>query len=138
MNITDGFDQSEGGNSPRPNYSGAAGCHPNEILKERIAGPAILYFNPACYALEPLGTEGNVGRNSLYGPDLFTVDFTVIKHTKITEKLDSELRAEFFNLFNRANFGFPNGLVFAGPTGGQITSLATPPRQIQLGLKLQF
>jgi Carboxypeptidase regulatory-like domain/TonB-dependent Receptor Plug Domain len=139
INIVDGFDESLGGNEPaRPSYSGAAGCHPYEIQSKLIAGPAIQYFNPACYTLSALGTEGNVGRDSIYGPGFFNVDFSILKRTKITEKLDSEFRAEIFNLFNRANFGQPNAAVFTGPTAGQITTLATPPRQVQLALKLLF
>jgi len=139
VNVIDGFDQSlAGATSPRPNYSGASGCHPYQILSRPIAGPAIQYFNPACYTLEPLGTEGNVGRDSIYGPGLMNVDLSIIKRTKITETLNSEFRAEFFNLFNRANFGQPNAAVFTGPTSGQITTLATPPRQIQFALKLVF
>jgi hypothetical protein len=113
-------------------------CHPYQILNRPTAGPALQYFNPACYTLEPLGIEGNVGRNSIYGPGLVNVDISIIKRTKITETLDSEFRAEFFNLFNRANFGQPNGAVFTGPTAGQITTLATPPRQIQFAFKLIF
>jgi hypothetical protein len=139
VNVVDGFDQSLGGGAAaRPNYSGAAGCHPYQILNRPIPGPAIQYFNPGCYSLQALGTEGNVGRDSIYGPGLMNVDFSIIKRTKIKEKLDSEFRAEFFNLLNRANFGLPNGQVFTGPTAGQITTLATPPRQIQFALRLSF
>ncbi len=140
VNVVDGFDQSlgGGGEAPRPNYSGAAGCHPYQILNRPIAGPAVQYFNPGCYSLEAPGTEGNVGRDSIYGPGLFNVDFSIIKRTKIREKFDSEFRAEFFNLFNRANLGLPNANVFTGPTAGQITTLATPPRQIQFALRLSF
>jgi hypothetical protein len=69
---------------------------------------------------------------------MFNVDLSIIKRTAITEKVKSELRAEIFNLFNRANFGLPNPSVFTGPTGGQITSLATPPRQIQFAIRLLF
>jgi hypothetical protein len=136
--VADGYDQSLGGGEARPDYSGAAGCRPNDVVNKPIAGPAIQYFNPACYTLEPLGTDGNVGRDSLYGPRLFNVDFSVIKLTRITEKLNTEFRAEIFNLFNRANFGLPNPAVFIGPTAGQITTLATPPRQIQFAVKFLF
>ncbi|HEY1757885.1 MAG TPA: carboxypeptidase regulatory-like domain-containing protein [Bryobacteraceae bacterium] len=139
VNVVDGFDQSlGGGGAARPNYSGAAGCNPYQILNRPLPGPAIQYFNPSCYSLQALGTEGNVGRDSIFGPGLMNVDFSVIKHTKLKERLDSEFRAEFFNLFNRANFGPPNAAVFTGPTAGQITTLATPPRQIQFALRLSF
>ncbi len=138
IDVADGYDASLGGGWARPNYSGAAGCHPYDLPNKPVAGPAIQYFDPACYALEPLGTEGNVGRDSIYGPGLVNVDFSLMKHTKIGEKLDSELRAEIFNLFDRANFGLPNPNVFTGPTAGQITTLATPPRQVQFALRLLF
>jgi hypothetical protein len=122
----------------RSNYSSAAGYHPYEILNRPIAGPAIQYFNPACYSPAPLGVDGNVGRNSIFGPGVFNVDLSVIKRTAITEAVTSEFRAEIFNLSNRANFGLPNPDLFTGPTGGQITTLATPPRQIQLAIRLVF
>jgi len=139
VNVEDGFDESLAGRSAaRPCYSGAPGCRPYQIVNKPVPGPAIQYFNPSCYALQPVGTVGNVGRDSLYGPAFVNVDFSIMKHTKIKEKLDSEFRAEFFNLFNRANLGLPNAAVFTGPTAGQITTLATPPRQIQFALKLIF
>jgi hypothetical protein len=108
-------------------------CHPYEIANKPIARPASQYFNPACYALQALGTEGNVRRNSIYGPGVFNVDSSIKKRTKITENLDSEFRSEFFHL-SRANFGQPNQFVFTGPTAGQITSLATPPDQFAIKL----
>jgi len=139
VNVIDGFDQDLSGvGIARPNYSGAPGCHPYRILNRPIPGPAIQYSSPGCYTLQALGTEGNVGRDSIYGPGLVNFDFSIMKRTKIKENLDSEFRAEFFNLLNRANFGQPNANVFTGPTAGQITTLATPPRQIQLALKLIF
>lgn len=138
VNVADGYSQSLDGGWARPNYSGAPGCNPYAIVKRPIAGPAIQYFDPVCYSLEPLGTHGNVARNSIYGPGLFNVDFSVTKRTKLAEKLNSEFRAEIFNSFDRVNFGLPNAAVFTGPTAGQITTLATPPRQIQFSVRLLF
>jgi len=139
VNVIDGFNQDLSGlGISRPNYSGAPGCHPYQVLNKPIPGPAIQYFNRGCYTLQALGTEGNVGRNSIYGPGLVNIGFSILKRTKINEMLDSEFRAEFFNLLNRSNFGQPNANIFAAPTAGQITTLATPPRQIQFALKLIF
>src|SRR5260370_27966496 len=136
VNVADRFDQTLGGAAAAcPNYSGAAGCHPYEILSKPIAVPAIQDFNPACYTLQALGTEGNVGRNSIYGPGFFTVDFSIITRTKITENLDSEFRSEFFNFLNPANFFQANQFVFTAPTPGQITSRPTPPSHIQFPIK---
>ena len=88
------------------------------------------------------GTYGNVGRNVLAGPGLAGTDLSVAKNIAISEKLRAQFRAEFFNIFNRANFGTPNAVVFSSAgsapatTAGVITSTSTASRQIQFGLKL--
>jgi hypothetical protein len=107
-----------------------------------IAGSVIQYFNPAAFTVPTAGTYGNVGRNSLVGPGLATLDFSLLKNTSLSERFHLQFRAEFFNLLNRANFGTPNAVVFTSasvtpsPTAGVITSTATTSRQIQFGLKL--
>jgi hypothetical protein len=73
---------------------------------------------------------------------LAEVDLSVFKNTALSERANLQFRAEFFNLLNRTNLGTPNATVFAGAavsgSAGQITTLATTPRQIQFGLKLIF
>jgi hypothetical protein len=62
---------------------------------------------------------------------------SVIKGNKITERLQAQLRADFFNALNHPNFNGPN----LSPTSsafGTITSQANLPRTIQLGLRLAF
>jgi hypothetical protein len=107
-----------------------------------ILGSPNQYFNPNAFILPPAGTYGNVGRNVLVGPGLATTDLSVAKNTAISERLRAQFRAEFFNIFNRANFGTPNAVVFSSAgsppasTAGVITSTSTTSRQIQFGLKL--
>ena len=112
-----------------------------------FSGPVILgsptgWFNPNAFSLPPFGTFGNVGRGSLTGPGLADVDLSLFKETKVSEKLGMQFRAEFFNAFNRVNFGPPNTTVFSSgainASAGVITTLAANPRQIQFGLKLIF
>ena len=116
-------------------------------LNPAFTGPVILggpnqYFNPNAFIVPRNGTYGNVGRDTFMGPGLATLDFSLLKRTRITEKLGLQFRAEFFNLLNRANFNTPNLIVFTSPTGlpspaaGVITSTSTSSRQIQFGLKL--
>lgn len=91
---------------------------------------------------------GNLGRNSIIGPSFVNTDFSLIKHTKITERINTEFRAEFFDIFNHPNFGDPNlRLPLPGQslgTFGVITSTRFSTgdfgsaRQIQLALKLEF
>jgi hypothetical protein len=93
---------------------------------------------------------GNAGRNSLYGPGLKTVDFSVFKNThvpRISETFNVQFRAEFFNILNHPNFAAPNFLndsnnsIFnsdgtVSGNAGMLGSTSTSSRQIQLGLKL--
>jgi carboxypeptidase family protein len=107
-----------------------------------ILGSPNLYFNPNAFVLPAAGTYGNAGRNVLVGPGLVSTDVSLAKNVAVSEKVKAQFRAEFFNLFNRANFGTPNAVVFTSataavsPTAGIITSTSTTSRQIQFGLKL--
>ncbi len=107
-----------------------------------VTGDPNQWYNPAAFILPAAGTYGNIGRETLTGPGLANMDFSVFKDTAVSEKTRMQFRAEIFNLFNRSNFGPPNATVFSGttisPSAGTITTTATNPRQIQLGLKLIF
>ncbi|MGA2103668.1 MAG: hypothetical protein ABSG34_21330, partial [Candidatus Sulfotelmatobacter sp.] len=50
---------------------------------------------------------GNLGRNALRGPSFKEWNFSVFKNTSITERVELQLRAEFFNLLNHPNFANP-------------------------------
>jgi hypothetical protein len=119
------------------------------FVNPAFAGSVILgnpnqWFNPAAFLAPPnnSGFYGNLGRDTLIGPGLATLDFSVFKDTRIRERLNLQFRAEFFNILNRANFNTPNALTFTptgvSPTAGVITSTATTSRQIQFGLKLRW
>jgi hypothetical protein len=107
-----------------------------------ITGNPNQWFNPAAFVLPTAGTYGNIGRGTLTGPGLANVDISVFKNTGITEKTSLQFRAEFFNVLNRSNYGPPNTTVFSGtaasPSAGLITTTATNPRQVQIGLKFIF
>ena len=127
------------------------------------------YFNPSAF-IQPTvsipngsggntiyGTYGNAQRDSLVGPGLSELDFSAVKDSHITEKLDVQFRAEFFNILNHTNFLTPNEVVYSSaptitsssgvetvtpsavsPTAGVVTATSTTSRQIQFGAKLQF
>jgi hypothetical protein len=105
------------------------------------------YIKVSCFAFPVPSTRfGNAGRNSLIGPGLVTADASLIKNIAVGglhQGAHLQFRAELFNLANRANFAAPlanNKLFDARGTpvnfAGQITTLSTSPRQLQLGLKL--
>jgi Carboxypeptidase regulatory-like domain/TonB dependent receptor/TonB-dependent Receptor Plug Domain len=91
---------------------------------------------------------GNLSRNSVIGPGLVNVDFSIFKNfpiPKISEPFNIQFRTEFFNVLNHANFNSPidnsnifdvTGAPIAG--AGLIDSTSTPAREIQFGLKIIF
>ena len=120
----------------RPNL--APGMSNNPVL----GGPNE-YFNPAAFALQQNGTFGNAGRNTLIGPGLANLDFSLYKMVTVKEGKNLQIRAEVFNIFNRPNFALPALNLFqsnGAPTGnaGVITQTVTSGRQIQFGVKLNF
>jgi hypothetical protein len=91
--------------------------------------------------------RGNLGRNSIIGPGLSKLDFSVFKNNhirRISENFNAQFRAEIFNIFNRANFGSPTDNLAAfdqngvpqTTTVGLLDSTQTTSRQIQFALKL--
>jgi len=113
-----------------------------------VTGNPSQWFNPAAFIAPPAdsGFWGNVGRDTYIGPGLATWDFSILKDTRIRERLSLQFRAEIFNILDRANFNTPNLIVFTPPTAtnltglsgtaGAITSTSTTARQVQFGLKL--
>jgi hypothetical protein len=78
---------------------------------------------------------GNSGVGILRGPGYVNLDFNLAKTFAFTERFSAQLRGEFFNALNRANFGVPG--VTIGANFGQINR-AQEARIIQFGLKLRF
>jgi hypothetical protein len=102
------------------------------------------YFNPAAFIQPAPGIYGNVSRDALTGPGLSEVDFSALKKTRLSERLNLQFRAEFFNILNHTNFLTPNPVVFTSATSGVsstagvVTATSTTSRQIQFGAKLIF
>jgi hypothetical protein len=111
-------------------------CNPNLPTSKRK--PA-MWFNTACFEAVPFGTPrfGDAPRNPVEGPGFFTVDSSIFKNTKIGERINTEFRVEFFNMFNRTNFQVPTNDIRSA-LFGQVTSTASTPRNIQFGFKLTF
>jgi hypothetical protein len=124
-----------------PNLSDVPNWNPN-FHGNVILGNPNQWFNPQAFSMPIPGTFGNVSRGSLRGPGLVDLDTSIFKRVRMNERLNLQIRAEAFNLLNRANFAYPNEIVFSGSSysssAGQITSTATTSRQIQLALKLLF
>jgi hypothetical protein len=136
----------------RANYSFAAGCSPNHLVKRWVnttQGRGYQWFDPSCYEAQAPGFLGNIKRNSLGGPGTVGADISILKNTKLTEKLNLQFRAEFFNFINHFNPGgaSPTSPTVLGainqPAGNNGTTFFSQspvvnPRQIQFAVKFDF
>ena len=99
----------------RPNYAPGS-C-------KRYLHTVANWYNPECYVLPAYGVLGDVPQDTLVGPGLLNLDFSIFKDTKLTEKLTMQLRAEFFNILNHPSFADPSFAswsgVFSGPSPSQ-------------------
>jgi carboxypeptidase family protein/TonB-dependent receptor-like protein len=124
------------------------GCTATPVSAARPAGTKLggpdIYFDPCAFAPSSAQFFGNVGRNTIIGPGLATMDFSLVKNFGLPfrEGARVQFRSEFFNILNRANFSNPSASVFdsqgRATTSGRIVATSTSARQIQFGLKLQF
>ncbi|PYU00865.1 MAG: hypothetical protein DMG38_06160 [Acidobacteria bacterium] len=117
--------------------------------------PTILASFPLCSATPnaafalPLGPTpagdhfGNLGRNAFTGPRFVNADLSLVKNTKLSERMNLQFRTEAFDVLNHPNFGNPN-LNAQNSIFGKITTTRFPTgdfgsaRQLQVSLKLQF
>ena len=112
---------------------------PDIIGNPAVSNPnASLWFNPAAYTApqEPY-RQGDAGKGTLRGPASFVFNLSLGKEFTIMEHKTIELRWENFNAFNHVNLGPPSSTVDVSGAG-QITSTASPMRQMQLGVHFRF
>jgi hypothetical protein len=137
-------------NNQRPNIV------PGVPLYISSSAPPYQVANPAAFSIPAAGTFGDAGRNILRNPGLQQFDASLLKNTRITERVTAQFRAEFFNVLNHANFASPaasgNNLLTAGSSfglsqesanmssGGLLSPLFNSggPRSIQFAVKLLF
>jgi hypothetical protein len=112
---------------------------PNRIREANLSSSdrnIYRWFDTGAYEFAPLYTFGSEETRTLIMPGLANVDANLKKAFALHERMNLEFRAEFFNFFNRTNFGQP-GSVLGTPSFGIISS-AGPARVSQMSLKLVF
>lgn len=139
VTVLAGTDRSQVGiNQDRGQYLGgnpygAGGCRPGEA-------PCVDFINPAAFGLPALGAFGNAGKGALRGPNFWNWDMGFLKNVNITERIRTQLRVEFFNIFNHTNFnplpGQNDFRINAAGFGGIRSS--GDPRIGQVAFKLFF
>lgn len=126
----------------------------SNINKTKLGGrphPGVIgqWINPSDFTANAIGTYGNIGKNGLRSPGLFTSDLSVIKNTTF-RRVSLQLRADLFNVTNHPNFAAPNnnesspgfgqiaGTLGANAYGGPTSYGTSQPRLMQFGAKSTF
>jgi hypothetical protein len=157
--------QANGGTN-NPTEGATAGCVTDKSNAPVRAGTKLstpdLWFDPCAFVMPTAGFLGNLGRNTVSGPGIATLDLGLSKNFALPmlgEQGSLMFRGEFFNVLNHPNFDTPGVSLYAAPiaatpptatspgtpeitrvlsTAGRVTGTATSARQIQLALKLVF
>ena len=134
-------------NALRPDY--AAGRKPASIYLHPSNKKTNPYFDTSAFVVPDYGYYGNVGRNTLIGPNYTNIDFSLKRTIAVgSERRHLELTADVFNLLNHPNFSIPavttavNDATGAVVTSaGKITSTVNnnfSNRQMQFSAKFTF
>jgi hypothetical protein len=95
------------------------------------------YFLPGAFAVNMTpGAFGNANRRFFFGPGFNQTDFGMLKHTAINERFSFDVRFEFFNIFNHAQFMNPDGNI--SDTNFGIVTQARDPRIGQVSAKFYW
>ena len=94
------------------------------------------WFVPSAFGV-PSFAYGNSPRNFLRSPHVADADFSLFKTFHFGDSATLSFRAEAFNILNIQNYGTPDSTV-GDPNEGVISSNVLSPRQLQLGLHLQY
>lgn len=110
----------------RPDYTGAA-------LYDSAPGR---FLNPAAYTAPRPGAWGTAGRNTITGPSQFTLNASMARTFRMTDRLNLDLRLDSVNLLNRVNFANWNTTVNGAQFG--LPAAANAMRSIQTTLRVRF
>jgi hypothetical protein len=136
--VPDGLSLENGSSFQRPNYVAGMSLVPaNQTVNH--------WINAAAFVVPADFTWGNAGRNLVRGPRFWQADTALSRDFAVREHLVILFRAEAFNVFNRAQFGNPNGN-FSSASFGQITTTVNgssptgsgTPRQFQFAMRVRF
>lgn len=119
--------------------SGTDNARPDVVCNPNLDGGSRTvdrFFDTSCFRIQNPIRYGNAGRSTVTGPVVNNFDAGILKNTAITERVNTQLRVEFFNFLNHPQWLPPNRFVDQAAFG--VISSAKDPRIIQFGLKVLF
>jgi len=147
LNLTSNADPGTLGGGVRPNYLGG-NPYADDSQRWQYSATNPLYLNPFVFSRPAQGSLGNLGKNVLRGPGINQWDMSLFKNTRISERVNVQLRFETFNTFNHTQWNQIN-VTMNAPNPGEVLTPANrgqagqvnntrDPRTLQLGLKVLF
>jgi hypothetical protein len=121
------------------NSSGGGTQRPNRIASGYLdSGQQSItdWFDTSAFTAPSLYHFGDSGTGILSGPAYFNVDLSLVRHFSLKERFGLDLRGEWFNSFNHANFNTPNASIGTAQAG--VISSTFPARIVQVAVKLTF
>ena len=122
----------DGSNNDYPNYTSAVN---NSHSRDEFLNSGI--FALSSFTAPAVGSQGNEKRNIFRNPSYIDFDASMLKNNRIfRERVNLQLRFDFFNVLNHVNLGGVDGSMFSS-TFGKVTAVGDP-RNIQLGARISF
>lgn len=112
--------------SIRPNYTGAS----------LYSAPAGLFLNPAAYTAPALGQWGNAGRNTITGPNQFSLNASMGRTFRLTDRYNADFRFDATNALNHVTFASWNASITSAQFG--LPTAANAMRSLQATLRVRF
>ncbi|HJT89917.1 MAG TPA: hypothetical protein VJ732_18730, partial [Bryobacteraceae bacterium] len=110
----------------RPDYTGAPLYSP----------PPGFYLNPAAYRTPPAGQWGNAGRNSITGPSQFSLDASLARTFRMSDRMSLDVRVDATNALNHVTFPSWNTVVNNAQFG--LPNQANAMRSLRTNVRLRF
>ena len=143
-------DTNDSGNGDYADRVNVTGINPFSGFSRAQSGQggSVQWFNPAAFSQPATGTFGDERRNQYFNPGFEDFDLSIFKTTRLSERINLQLRAEMFNVFNRLNLapiGAPQTTQGGDTIGSTIGSFFGAPGigpgepfNVQLAAKILF
>ena len=122
--------------TPASGFSDRVNIKPGVTVVPRKMSNPDFAFDPTVFSYPQAGTPGNVGRNSVVGPQMIDQDFAILRELPIGKTKRAQFRFESFNLFNHTNFQLPENRLDQSAVGK--IGASYDPRLIQLSSRFQW
>jgi len=116
--------------------TGVTGIRPNYTGASLYDAPSGLFLNPAAYVAPAPGQWGNAGRNTITGPQQFSLNASAQRTFRINDRFSATLRFDSVNTLNHPTFPSWGTVVSSAQFGLQ--NPANGMRTIQTTLRVTF